>query len=215
LPPRTPGSRPIGTPASTELRFHKTYFAGSGKRYYWLCPRGHDYLMSATGRTQGRGCPVCSGQKIMVGFNDLLTTHPEIAATWNPEAKTPLTPERVTAGSNRTGYWICPIGHRYSLPISKRVDGQGWQYCSNRKVLSGFNDLQTRYPLIASDWHPSKNGNLTAHDVVPGNVRRWWEMREPARTIRHSAQQDQNQRVHRLPVGPPGRQRRRSFQQGV
>lgn len=28
---------------------------------------------------QGKRCPVCAGKKVLVGYNDLWTTHPEIA----------------------------------------------------------------------------------------------------------------------------------------
>lgn len=52
--------------------------------------------------------------------------------------------------------------------------GRGCHYCSNRGVLRGSNDLATRHPEIARDWHPEKN-ELEPDDVVPGNVKRWWK----------------------------------------
>lgn len=49
-------------------------------KYYWLCPEGHTYKASPKNRIRmNSGCPYCAGQKILKGFNDLETTHPEIA----------------------------------------------------------------------------------------------------------------------------------------
>lgn len=28
---------------------------------------------------QGKRCPVCAGKKVLIGYNDLWTTHPEVA----------------------------------------------------------------------------------------------------------------------------------------
>ncbi|WP_376940706.1 zinc-ribbon domain-containing protein [Arthrobacter ramosus] len=152
--------------------------AGSSKKYYWRCPAGHDYLSAVYSRTNGKGCPACAGQQIIAGFNDLRTTHPGIAAEWDHEANGSRTPESVIAGSARPVHWICALGHHYAKPINRRAAGAGCQYCSNRKVLPGFNDLATRHPDIARDWHSQKNGSLKPADVIPGNTGRWWKCTE-------------------------------------
>lgn len=149
--------------------------AGSGRRYYWRCPVGHDYVAAVSSRTNGSGCPVCAGKQVLVGFNDLRSTHPLVAVEWDQERNGNRTPESVIAGSNWKAQWICPLGHSYVKPINKRAAGSGCQYCSNRKVLRGFNDVATRHPEIARDWHPEKNKSLAASDVVPGNAKRWWK----------------------------------------
>ena len=52
--------------------------------------------------------------------------------------------------------------------------GQGCPYCSNRKLLLGFNDLQSRFPLLAGEWHPDKNSPLKPSQLLPGNQKLWW-----------------------------------------
>ncbi|WP_407079945.1 zinc-ribbon domain-containing protein [Arthrobacter zhaoxinii] len=121
----------------------------------------------------GRGCPACAGQQVIGGYNDLGTTHRHLVAEWDQARNGSLTPEDVIAGSARKAQWICSLGHRYTKPINKRAKGSACQYCFNRMVLSGFNDLATRHPGISRDWHPEKNGSLTPTGVVPGNMRRW------------------------------------------
>ena len=41
--------------------------------------------------------------------------------------------------------------------------------------MVGFNDLATVNPIIASQWHPTKNGLLTPNDVtLNSNKKVWW-----------------------------------------
>jgi len=38
------------------------------------------------------------------------------------------------------------------------------------------NSLATQYPELATEWHPTKNGNLTPSDVVAGSHKKvWWK----------------------------------------
>jgi hypothetical protein len=36
------------------------------------------------------------------------------------------------------------------------------------------NCLATRFPKIAAEWHPTKNGDITPKDVVAGSVKKYW-----------------------------------------
>lgn len=55
--------------------------SGSARRVWWRCGRGHAWRISAYNRTGGadRGCPYCGDRKVLKGYNDPRTTHPEIA----------------------------------------------------------------------------------------------------------------------------------------
>ncbi|NED00763.1 zinc-ribbon domain-containing protein, partial [Streptomyces sp. SID6648] len=50
----------------------------------------------------------------------------------------------------------------------------GCPYCANQKVGYG-NDLATRHPELAAQWHPTRNNDLTP-DQIPYGARRnvWW-----------------------------------------
>lgn len=56
---------------------------GTGDEYLWNCPKcGNEYPMVVTQRTsRDFSCPYCCvpSKKILIGFNDLWTTHPHIA----------------------------------------------------------------------------------------------------------------------------------------
>ncbi len=125
--------------------------SGSHKKMNWICKYGHQWIAVVKSRTEGRNCPVCSGKKVLIGFNDLATTHPDIAKEafgWDPQT--------VTAGSAKRMKWKCQLGHIWDAQVLDRRE-TGCAVCVGRKVLSGFNDLATTHPEIAaqaSGWDP-------------------------------------------------------------
>lgn len=103
----------------------------------------------------------------------LSVTHPEIAAQWS-EKNLPLTPDQVTFGGHDTVWWKCEKGHEWKTTVGNRTRGSGCPYCSNQKLLKGFNDLATRRPDMAAAWS-DKNLPLTPSDVMPhGRQKVWW-----------------------------------------
>ena len=151
---------------------------GSHKKAWWLCPEGHEYQQAVVQRTsRGQGCPICSSHKVLSEVNDLNTTHPEIAKEWHPTKNGKLKPSDVIAGSQRKVWWLCSKGHSFLQSIIKHAkNGHNCPYCSGEKVLKDFNDFATKYPEIAKEWHPTKNGDLKPSDVTFGSGKRvWWK----------------------------------------
>ena len=148
---------------------------GSSKKVWWLGKCGHEWEAVIGSRKNGYGCPICSGRVKLPGFNDLATTQPELAAEWHPAKNGELTPEQVTQSSNKKVWWLGKCGHEWEQVISSRKVGQGCPYCAGVKVLPGFNDLATINPVLAAEWHPTKNGELSPSDVSKGSSKKvWW-----------------------------------------
>ncbi|HIS44960.1 MAG TPA: zinc-ribbon domain-containing protein [Candidatus Scatomorpha merdigallinarum] len=148
---------------------------GSHRRAWWRCEQGHSWSVSIKSRTCGSGCPVCANRKIVTGENDLATACPELALEWDEEKNAPLTPHDVFPGSGRRVWWRCDKGHTWRTRISSRYEGAGCPYCAGKLVAPGENDLASANPELAAEWHPTKNGSLTPHDVTPYSNRRvWW-----------------------------------------
>ena len=151
---------------------------GSSKKAWWICPRGHSYYSSINMRTsQGLGCPYCSGQKVLRGYNDLATTHPQLLKEWDYEKNTDITPTEISKGCNKKVFWICVKGHKYEASVNSRaITGNGCPYCSGHKVLKGFNDIKTTHPDISEEWDFERNGNLIPEMVSAGsNKVVWWK----------------------------------------
>ncbi len=124
----------------------------SGKKVWWVCKKGHEWEDTVNHRSRGRSCPYCSGKRVLIGFNDITTTHPIVAAEWNYEKNNPLLPTQFTAGSTKKVWWCCKYHHEWKSVIESRTRGTGCPYCTNRKVLIGFNDLATTNPRVAKEW---------------------------------------------------------------
>ena len=144
------------------------------KKYWWLGKCGHEWDASNATRNKGIGCPVCAGLRVLKGFNDLESQHPEIAAEWHPTKNGAITPDMVVSHSNKKVWWQCELGHEWPTGVHMR-HRTGCPVCSGKKVLSGFNDLATKDPELAAEWHPTRNGDLTPRQVVRFSGRRvWW-----------------------------------------
>ncbi len=148
----------------------------SHKKVWWLGECGHEWEAVISTRVRGSGCPICAGKVVLAGFNDLASANPQLAAEWHPTKNGDFKPTMVTAHTGKKVWWLGPCGHEWEAAVSSRSAGHGCPYCGRLKVLRGFNDLQTLYPEVAREWHPTKNGDLTAADVMPkSGKKRWWK----------------------------------------
>ena len=93
--------------------------------------------------------------------NTLEEQAPEIARLFS--ANSPIQPDEVTPQSNKHALFVCPKGHTWNARISSVYNGTRCVYCSNLKVLSGFNDLATLRPELLSLFSDS---NVNAPDLT-------------------------------------------------
>ena len=112
---------------------------GTHHKAWWLCSKGHSYESVIYGRAgkQQQGCPYCSGNKVG-NDNNLVIKFPEIANEWHPTKNVGLLPDKVTYGSTKKVWWLCPKGHSYYQHIYSRTGKrkQGCPYCAGKKTLN-------------------------------------------------------------------------------
>ena len=147
----------------------------SGKKVWWICDRGHEWEAFIHNRSRGSNCPICANQQVLVGYNDLSTTHPNVSSEWHPTKNGELKPTDVTYGSATKIWWMGQCGHEWQAFISSRTsDACGCPICAGRQVLIGFNDLSSKYPAVAQEWHPTKN-HLHPCNIMYGSGKKvWW-----------------------------------------
>jgi plastocyanin len=133
-----------------------TLIAGSNRKVGWKCHLGHRWEAMVVNRLKGSGCPFCSNNSVLVGFNDLATTNPELAAQadgWDPTL--------FTRGSRKVVGWKCSIGHVWNAPIGERTNKTtDCPACTgtSRRLISGHSDLASKRPDLADEaygWDPS------------------------------------------------------------
>ena len=129
-----------------------TVYPLSNLKYHWICHLGHPYEDSASHRVErNSGCPYCSGKKILVGFNDLQTTHPELMKDWDWDKNNEkgLSPTKVSKGSHKKAFWKCERGHTWVAAIYSRANG-------NRGCPECNAELRTSYPEKIVSYYISK-----------------------------------------------------------
>lgn len=132
-----------------------TLGTGSAKKIEFRCPEfGHTYFAQPFNKTNAKrptGCPICDGKKVLVGFNDLATTQPDVAQ----RCTDPNDALTHTALSNKKISFTCPDGHTWTAPIARVVSQSakspyyGCPYCSGRKAIPDNTDLATTRPDLA------------------------------------------------------------------
>ncbi len=150
----------------------------SHRRVWWKCRTcAYEWQTEIKSRAgSGKsGCPACAGKTVAAGVNDLATTHPLLAEEWHPSRNGTLAPSAVTAGMGKKVWWRCKNGHEWQTSVALRTSGSGCPVCAGRTVLTGYNDLASRYPDIAVQWHPTKNEGITPTQVTAqSNKKVWW-----------------------------------------
>ena len=126
----------------------------SSRRVIWRCSTHSDHVWEAQvfNRTQAQkptGCPFCSGKKVLKGFNDCATVHPERAKLFlNPDDAFTHTPK-----SNKKVMFHCsdPAHDPWEAPVARVMAGSGCPQCAGRIPVVGVNDLATTHPELAAE----------------------------------------------------------------
>lgn len=116
----------------------------------------------------------CKKREFIPCVNDLATQYPEIAAMWSK--KNSFLATEITPGSSRKAIFVCPKCHEefttqinYIVKSSKRSKGKstGCPVCRGFRVVSGVNDLASKYPNVAA-MLSSKNP-FSASEITPSH----------------------------------------------
>ncbi len=150
---------------------------GSNKKVWWLCPKGHSYKASVSHRTDSNSptsCPICAGQQILSGYNDLATKRLDLVLEWDFEHNDD-NPNELSPNSSKKVNWICPKGHRYTASITKRNHGRNCPICAGKKIIVGTNDFATLQPQLANEWNYEKNNFLPTDYTEHSNKKVFWK----------------------------------------
>jgi hypothetical protein len=152
-------------------------FPGSPYLAHWICPAGHRYITKVNNRAAGQrsGCGICSNKVVAPGINDLQSQSPELMKEWDWDADNP-DPTTLSVRSRAYANWKCALGHKWRTTVAKRSGrGQGCPFCSNSRLLPGFNDLATLNPSLAAEWDHSKNENPPSQYLARSSSKVWWK----------------------------------------
>lgn len=178
-----------------EQNYPKTPFDvnyGSNDKYHFKCiDYNHTLYMSCEKFYNGQRCKYCCGQAILIGFNDLLTSHPKLCEEWNYE-KNKLGPKNYTAGSGIKVWWICKkCGNEWKAIIQSRTKGNGCKKCASSKgekiikeylktkqieyiQQKSFNECRNKLPLPFDFYLPQYNLLIEFQGEQHYEIATWW-----------------------------------------
>lgn len=145
----------------------------SDKIVWWMCSHNHEWEAAIKKITSGHGCPYCSGHRVN-NENCLLTINPNVASEWHPTKNHHISPNQVTAKSDKRVWWQCKNGHEWETQVKNRSNGNNCPYCAG-KLADENTNLEILYPELMKEWDFSKNVDLNPALIRQGsNKKAWW-----------------------------------------
>jgi len=155
----------------------------------WRCEFGHRFHLTVRDAVDRGTCPTCDRETV-TNDNALDIQRPDLVVQLHPTRNSGFDTTKLTVKSVRDLWWVCGHGHAFVAPVLERVAGVACTVCYPRRLHTGVNDTLTRYPEIATEWHPFLNSKSPSK-VIPGNDIYWWR----CLAVGHNLQQSVPHRV--------------------
>ena len=154
--------------------------AGSNKKVWWKCDvaEDHSWEVNIAKRTvEGTGCPFCAGKRPSI-TNRLDIKNPKVSDEFDLDANGGLKPSDFVEKSAKKVWWVCKENskHKWKAAIENRTYAKrpsGCPYCAN-KAVNHENNLLVKFPEVAKQWHPTKNGNVKPEDIYFATYKKYW-----------------------------------------
>lgn len=163
---------------SKNQRLFSSFGDNATQVVHWRCLRGHEWSQKFRELLNSNGCQVCSGRKILPGYNDLATVHPNIAAEFHPTLNGHKLQSDYTFGSTSKAWWLCSKDsrHVWESTVAHRIAGRGCSVCSGKKVIPGVNDFLTTHPHLVEEVSTTKNDTKELTSISSHSTKKiWWE----------------------------------------
>ncbi len=140
----------------------------SNAEVLWICENGHEWKTRVADRTEGHGCPYCAGQRVWQGFNDLMTTHPDLISEWS-DKNVDLSPDAITYKNRSNVWWHCKkCGNDYQAVVYAKANGRICPFCIANELKRLRNerlvdkqiskDFGYLLPQLATIYYAGKHG---------------------------------------------------------
>ena len=163
----------------------------SHKKVWWRCAKcGHEWMAIVSNRTgRNTGCPKCKIENARKRAKEKVNSEnsfenwcmhneergKQLLHEWDYDKNREVLPSTVTYGSTQKVFWKCEKGHSWRSTINGRTMGRDCPVCSNRIIVPGENDLNSRFPEISAEWNYNKNKNILPTKISYGSEKKvWW-----------------------------------------
>ena len=141
----------------------------SAKKYYWICPNGHeDYEANCLSKTsRGSSCPTCSHKGIPPLNESLGFKRADLIFEWSKENEKSIW--EVWPSSNTKVKWECSrCGYVDMTSVSFRFEGHKCRYCTHQlPIAPKEHSLGFIYPELLGEWSPKND--KSPFDIYAGS----------------------------------------------
>jgi len=137
---------------------------------------------------QDAGCPYLTNKKLLIGFNDfkswcIYNNRVDLLEEWDYNKNT-LKPEECLDGGSKNIWWkriLIKNDKKFEISwktkIYNRKNGVGDPYSCvpARKILKGYNDIESNYPELMKEWNYNKNKKNPSEYLKDSNQKVWWK----------------------------------------
>lgn len=105
----------------------------------------------------------------------LIVKNITLAEQWHPTLNTDLNLDSIYANSGKKAWWKCPVcNHEWKAQIASRnANNRGCPNCAG-KIVNNSNSLVFLHPLIAQQYHPTKNTEPVENFTTTSHKKVWW-----------------------------------------
>lgn len=110
-------------------------------------------------------------------MSNKLIDNKELMKEYDYEKNHDIELDKLTVGTHKKVWWICPKNHSFMQEVRSKVKGIGCPVCSNKLVLKGYNDLATTNPELLEEWDYKNNDlvHITPYNITKGAEKKvWW-----------------------------------------
>ena len=143
-------------------------------QFFGKCNAGHEDFFDVRAIARNGGtCPYCAERKVDVGVNDLKTLRPDLEAKWSDKNDRQM--EEFFTDSSYPAGWHCDeCGGHFTRTIREMCEDDSCPYCTNKKVLPGYNDVTTKFPVLADEAYDIGNYMIgTKLNECNENSKKW------------------------------------------
>ncbi len=162
----------------------------SSHKVWWSCDQCPDSLPHVweaivNSRTQGAGCPFCSGQALCQ-HNTLARKAPQVAKLWDANKNFPLLPDQVSVFSSTRAHWKCGVClHEWQAGVFvKTVSNSECPKCAEANGGKKTDGTRQKHSTFATakhalleQWDHDRNaqsGNFPDNTKLKSNKLIWW-----------------------------------------
>ncbi|GAE37610.1 zinc-ribbon domain-containing protein [Halalkalibacter akibai] len=121
-----------------DVKLDEPFLKSYDQKFWWQCSKcQYEWETTLYKRAKrGQGCPACNSKNtVIIGYNDLQTTNPQLANEWHPDKNNDIKPTDVKKGSNKRVWWLCSVcRHEWNVPIKNRNKGSGCPLCAKKRI---------------------------------------------------------------------------------